>query len=209
MLLEFNNSGLVDPTTRNNIETYGDARLTSTRSKFEKTSINLDGTGDYLVIQPYHPSIALRAGVTLTVEAWIYPITVAPTTSSCVIGETVISGTQLNWLVGFAPTNFKPYIQWYDGATKTCTATNAITTNTWSHVAWVITAGVITMYINGVAETLTGTTTLTTPTQAALSYLSIGNDRGNLWIGNMNDLRVTMSARYTSNFTPPSKAIPR
>ena len=100
-------------------------------------------------------------------------------------------------------------LYWYDGAGKTATGSTTLALNTWYHLAFVVTAGVVKIYVNGVAETLTGTTTLTSP-NATSGNIVIGVDRANYYQGYISDLRAVRGiALYTSNFFPPtSPAIP-
>lgn len=94
--------------------------------------------------------------------------------------------------------------------TDTITANGATTFNTWNHFAIVRNGNLIKMYINGVAQTSTLTTSMSFPAQLA-GYMQIGN-AGGLYAGRISNFRIVKgTAVYTSNFTPstrPLKAIP-
>jgi hypothetical protein len=84
-----------------------------------------------------------------------------------------------------------------------------VANNVWTHIAVSVAAGAVKLFINGVLQTSTVTTTLTTAT-SPLGYLTIGqwNNQSN-YTGYIDDLRVTRGlARYTSTFTPPTTNLP-
>ena len=170
-------------------------------------SIGLNGTNQFLST-PATGSLANNAffgtGKTFTVEAWIYQTSTISTSGkfNIVLGDASGStGSNMCWNVGTDSTN-TPCIAWYDGSSKQATGSTPLTTNTWNHVAWVSTAGTVTIYVNGVSQSLTGTTTLTNSTQTA--GIVVGVDRNSYWGGRITNLRATTTAVYTGNFTPPT-----
>jgi|ERR1035437_1462709 hypothetical protein len=79
-----------------------------------------------------------------------------------------------------------------------------ILANVWSHIAWVFNAGNLTIYVNGVLETIIGATSGYNITNAGSLYISSYMGGGYNFTGGMDDLRITKGiARYQSNFTPP------
>jgi len=110
------------------------------------------------------------------------------------------------WNVGMNDAK-KPAISWYDGGSKSASVSTALTLNVWTHVAWVVSAGSVSIYVNGVSQALTGTTTLTNASQTL--KIEIGVDRSRTWAGYLSNLRaVKGTALYTSNFTPPTTDLP-
>jgi hypothetical protein len=170
-------------------------------------SAYFDGTGDYLRYN--NTSIMSFSGTSnFTVECWIYQTAYTSTSGymNTIIGDlTPTDATALYWCIGMNASN-QPGIRWYDGTLKTADSGTALLLNIWNHVAWVVTSGVVTIYINGVKATLSGTTTLTTPS-SALGYYITGADRGTYVTGYMSDLRIIKSAIYTSSFIPPAQTI--
>ena len=84
--------------------------------------------------------------------------------------------------------------------------TTSLSTGTWYHFAYVRNSGTITFYINGTSSgTATAYSLSTIPTT-----WSIGAQIGASFLnGYLDDLRITKGyARYTSNFTPPTTALP-
>ena len=49
LLLNFTNAGILDNTGRNDLETVGNAQISTSVKKFGTGSLAFDGTGDYLV----------------------------------------------------------------------------------------------------------------------------------------------------------------
>jgi len=85
---------------------------------------------------------------------------------------------------------------------------NVITTNTWNHFAFVRNDNLFTLYVNGVAQTQTLTSSIDLPAQ--LAFMQIGNAGGN-YFGRVTNFRIVKgTAVYTANFIPttqPLKAI--
>ncbi len=92
----------------------------------------------------------------------------------------------------------------------TMSSSSAIPAFTWGHVAIVNNAGTITIYINGIGGTpLTPTNigslggiTLTGP-----GPLHIGAHWGGSYSGYLDELRISSTAVYTTNFTPPTSPL--
>jgi len=209
-LCNFTNAGIFDSAMMNDLETVGNAQVSTSIVKYGTGSMAFDGSGDYL--QTNNTKILTFNGTnTFTVEAWIYQTAYVSTSGymNNVIGDlTPTSAVALYWSIGMNASN-QPGVRWYDGSVKTADASTALTLNQWNHVAWVVTAGVLKIFINGVQATLTGTTTLTTPS-TTVGYLIVGADRGYYMTAYIDDLRITKGvARYISNFTPPPARMPQ
>jgi hypothetical protein len=80
--------------------------------------------------------------------------------------------------------------------------------NTWSHVAIVRNGNVFALYINGTASGTPITTSAAMPSASAYLYVGQGDNTGGGMIGNIDDVRMTNAARYTTNFTPPAVELP-
>ena len=151
----------------------------------------------------------LTSASTFTVEAWVYQLTRHSGGGAAlgyVFGSMNISGGQADWTIG-PNSDGKLTVFWYNSGNNICNSTNTIPLNTWTHIAVSISAGAISMYINGVKETLTGTTTATTTSGSPLGYLASGGYAygGSTWQGfngYISNLRVVKSALYSETFTP-------
>ena len=165
-----------------------------------------DGTGDFLstpAAGAFFGGTFFATGKTFTVEAWLYQNTFQTAAGyfNIVLGDASgASGTNMNWSCGTDIAN-KPVIAWYDGTSKQALAANALSLNTWNHVAWIVTAGVTTIYVNGINQTLSGTTTITNPNSS--TGIVIGVDRQRYYTGFISNLRaISDTASYSSGFTP-------
>jgi hypothetical protein len=107
--------------------------------------------------------------------------------------------------LGFGPNASRQLVlRWFDGASKTATGGTALALNTWYHIALVSNANALAMYVNGVAETLSGTTTLTNRNSTTNTFsLFLNSSSSNYQFrGYASNIRVCTSAVYTGAFTP-------
>jgi len=216
LLLNYTNAGIYDATSKNDLETVGNAQISTTQSKFGGSSIYFDGTGDYCNTGP---TVNLEFGSgDFTIEMWIYP---AVTSRMAIYHGS--SGT--DWSIGI-DYNSQKFNIWASSNGTTWNLINAdpggngigtttISTNTWTHVAFVRSGTTWQTYINGTRDiNLTGISG--SIVNRATSAKSIGkwwfsNGVGNpgVWNGYMQDVRITKGvARYTANFTAPTAAFP-
>lgn len=144
--------------------------------------------------------ITFGANANFTVEGWVNMSSFTGSGYYYLMFGSCDQSSLLYWSCGIEPSG-KATVQWYDGNSKVATSSTSLILNTWYHIAYVATAGVVKIYINGVSDTLTGTTTLTNPTGNA-SYTT-GAERGNhSGSGYFSNIRLTASALYSANFIP-------
>jgi len=142
---------------------------------------------------------------TFTAECWIY-MTEAPVSGDgipALIGLDATYNTSI--YLGFGPNASRQLVlRWFDGASKTATGGTALALNTWYHIAVVSNANALAMYVNGVAETLSGTTTLTNRNSTTNTFsLFLNASASNYQFrGYASNIRVCTSAVYTGAFTP-------
>ena len=121
-----------------------------------------DGSGDYLS----NTSTALITNLvsTFTVETWVYLTANPPSNANNISALCSLDGqpTGPTNYMSFGPKDDrKLYLFWFDGAVKSATGTTVLSLNTWYHIACVVNSNSIQFYVNGVADTMGGTTTLT------------------------------------------------
>ncbi len=166
-------------------------------------SAYFDGAGDYLTA----PSTSGQLGAgDFTVEAWIYPISRATTFPTIFNNYSSYGAGSLGIFAGHNSGNTSKYQVSINGAAfPVIQSTDSIIYNQWTHIAVVRSSGVITLYINGVAN---GTyTTSATLNGAGSSWIgTAGDDTANgIFNGYISGLRVVSgSAVYTTAFTPPT-----
>jgi len=156
---------------------------------------------------------------TFTIEAWIY-MTANPTTYNPAAGKYVpplIGDMQTNAITAgwtFGPLNTGTGncvgFYWYT-TTYNCifgTTTN-MSLNTWYHIAMSVSSNAVSLYVNGVQQTLAGGSTLTSRGSGqTINGWALGTYNTNLsqYFGQVSNLRfVNGTAVYAgASFTPPS-----
>jgi hypothetical protein len=193
LLLSMTNAGIIDNAEMNNLETVGNAQISTAQSKFGSGSIFLDGTGDG-VYAPSSQNFALPGD--FTIEFWLYQTATSgegtavynPTTN----GFNIFMSISGNW--GIARSNVA--IDNNFGTTPSF--------NTWNHIAISRNTGTIRAFVNG-NQVFSGAN----PTSYVAGPLQIGISGFGSITGYIDDLRITKGyARYTANFTPPSQPLP-
>jgi hypothetical protein len=203
-LANMTNAGIYDSAMMNNLETVGNAQISTSVKKYGTGSMAFDGNGDYLTT-PTIPALNLGASPTWTIEFWGY--VGASFGTYCPIS--MVQDTTNRWdiEVSAGSTNLL-----FNNTTATSFTNPAtISTNTWFHMAFVRDGTTVKMYLNGVASATTSTSNLSSVSTSTLTYIGRNNFSGyNFdWNGYIDDLRITRGlARYTANFTPPTAALP-
>lgn len=202
LLLNGTNAGIYDASSKNNLETVGNAQVTTAVKKYGSGSMSFDGTGDWLLV-PNNPDINLGTG-DFTFECWVYLTNTGVSTS--LIGK----GTSTTgWGIYFnaLPTLF---IFNYGGSIAYSSNYN-LNQRQWYHLA-VTRSGSGTnnfkMFIDGfLIYEATITTDLSTTNSMYVGANRVG---GAPFFGYIDDLRITKGvARYTKTFIPPATSFPR
>ena len=200
LLTNFTNAGIYDATSKNDLETVGNAQISTTQSKFGGSSMYFDGTGDYLSAKN-NPALQLGSG-DFTVEFWLYANS-SSANHGLVASDQTGSGY---WAILIASNTI--YWQNVNGSSNLFSTSYSSYYNQWVHVAFVRYSGTTKLYLNGAY--IAGAADSSNYNGAAGAY-DVGRDvdNGAYLTGYINDLRVTKGiARYTSNFTPPTTAFP-
>ena len=211
LLINYTNAGITDATAKNDLETVGNAQISTTQSKFGGSSMYFDGTGDWLIAKDNN-LLNLGTG-DFTVEFWVLRTTSWNATAQSLIskggynfsganvaGWSLVwtSGNSLTFSIGSSGTDYN-----FAGSSTTFTA------NVWSHVAITRSGSSLKCFVDG---TQLDTTKTTTNDGSTSSYgLLIGSTFNNVnpLTGYIDDLRITKGyARYTANFTAPTAAFP-
>jgi hypothetical protein len=208
LLLNYTNAGILDNAMMNDLETVGNAQISTSVKKYGTGSLAFDGTGDYL-FGSANQNVALGTG-DFTVEAWLYVTTFSTTTGFQAIFSNRNS-TSAQASFDFGIRNSDKYLYFYNRNTDSSTfSTSGLSgINTWIHVAIVRVGTTVTFYING---TSAGTVSVSTNSFGSSNVAYIGtnfNATPDIYNGNIDDLRITKGvARYTANFTAPTAAFP-
>jgi len=199
LLLNATNAGIYDATALNDMETVGNAQVSTTQYKWGASSMSFDGTGDWLLF-PDNVNITLNQAV-FTIEGWIYLSAVG--SARGIVGKG--TGTT-GWLLSINSSNQVVFTD----TTTAITSTGTLSVSTWYHIAVVrSTTGTnqTKIYINGTND---GTgTSATNFSQTNSLYVGADRTGGSAFNGYIEDLRITKGvARYTANFTAPTAAFP-
>lgn len=198
LLTNFTNAGIIDNAMMNDLETVGNAQISTTQSKFGGSSMYFDGTGDWLLV-PSSQNFNMGTG-DWTVECWAYA---SANTARGLFQITTghLNATATGIGIGVSTNSGNPW-RVYHGTTATDTGTN-IVTSTWIHVAFVRSGSSVKLYLDGTSVyTATDSSNL-----SSYTFLTIGAwyDSNYPWNGYIDDLRITKGvARYTANFTAPT-----
>ena len=206
LLLNFTNAAITDGTMKNNLETVGNAQVSTSIVKYGAGSMAFDGTGDYLTSNAATTNLYAFGTGDFTIEMWVYFNGVA--SIQCVYDSRPTS-TQGAYVLIYL--NSDGTLRYFVSSADRITS-SALSASTWYHVAVSRINGSTRLFINGTQAGSTYTD--------STSYL---NASGRPWVGinafttntqglngYIDDLRITKGiARYTANFTPPQVALPR
>jgi hypothetical protein len=209
LLLNFTNAGILDNAMMNDLETVGNAQISTSVKKYGTGSMYFDGTGDGLVV-PDNVLADFGSG-SFTIEFWLYLNSVsgeqfiyAQTTDSNPYTSPVriqLNGSQMQAFFSTSQGSWATQLQ----------AGSANSTATWYHFAIVRNGTSVVIYRNGTSYdsgTLSGTLYNSTE-PVRIGYTIIGGSSYASVNGYIDDLRITKGvARYTTTFTPPTAAFP-
>ena len=202
LLLNFTNAGITDATAKNDLETVGNAQISTTQSKWGGSSIYVDGTGDYLA-GATRSSVYFNLTGDFTIETWAYFTTVA-TGFAGIVSWTDSSGFNGWELINNAGTVYFRFLTGSAGVGQV-TASSAISANQWYYISVIRSGSTITLYINGSSV---GSTTYSGSQTSESSFLKVGADRvgTSLMTGYLQDMRISKYVRPT---TVPTAPFPR
>jgi hypothetical protein len=202
LLMSNTNSAILDQSMMNDLETVGNAQISTSVVKYGTASMKFDGDTDYVGF-PKNETVNLGAG-DFTIEFWAY---------------WNAFGSDKKYVISV--TNSTNYWQFlHDSTTGVAFIVNSgqifsqgsnsgWSTGTWYHVALVRNGSTMTAYRNGVsvASGSIGSSALTN-----YNSFCIGGSAGfptTTMDGYIDEFRLTRGvARYTTTFTPPTAAFP-
>lgn len=204
LLLNMTNGAIYDNAEMNDLETVGNAQISTSVKKYGTGSLAFDGTGDYLQLLD-NPNLAFGSG-NFTIEFWVYANSLA--NNPAIIAKSVATGANTGWFVELASNTV--YFGYGTAGGSFATFTVSLTTSTWTHIACTRVGGTLNCFVNGVSPGAvsgfsTGAIDNTNPLFIAHGFGSSTYD----YNGYIDDLRITKGvARYTTTFTPPTAAFP-
>jgi hypothetical protein len=199
LLYNFTNAGILDNAQMNDLETVGNAQISTSVKKYGTGSMYFDGTGDalYSNAQPN----AFNTG-DFTLEFWIYFNAVNNSTTKFVYDMRNSGATSASFL---AQETDNSWTFWNGAGTQISTGFTGSTfaATTWTHVAICRSSGTTKFFVNG-----TQTNSVADTSSYANSTIVVGSryNYANGLNAYIDDLRITKYARYTASFTAPTAA---
>jgi len=195
LLTNFTNGAIFDNAMINDLQTGGNAQISTSVVKFGTGSMYFDGTGDFLRF-PKLGTLDFGTG-NFTIEMWVNP-----SANQASYAQLLNKGPTEIFNFNFLPSTTT--LSFYAGGFL-ITASSSLTIGAWTHVALVRNNGTLTLYQGGVSVGSAAYTTNVTD-----DYGHIGCSVGEsdyFYNGYLDDIRITKGfARYTANFTPPTAA---
>jgi hypothetical protein len=204
LLLNFTNAGIFDSTAKNDLETAGNAQVSTTVAKWGTTSMYFDGTGDYMNGAAFSNPLRAFGTGDFTIEGWFYT---SSNKTQIIVDTGTTSGSATGMQVALNSSGY-PYFFIFNSTA--ITSSIVVSLGTWTHVAWVRSNGVAAVYVNGVSGVSTANTSNITDTGLTIGTPNDYRDGTSTYHynGYIDDLRITKYARYTADFTPPTAAFP-
>ena len=206
LLLSATNAGILDNAEMNNLETVGNAQISTSVKKYGSGSMYFDGVSPYSYLKGnanLSQGVAFGTG-DFTVECWVYLTTTA---SDSVIIDTRPGANTANYFLFYLWTNGgaqQPTIAWYSPTNYKLSTGGSVSANTWTHIAVTRSSGNIRSFKDGILQqTAADTITYANP-GAPYPYIGAAYGVGvDSFKGYVDGLRITKgNARYTANFTP-------
>ena len=194
LLLNFTNAGITDATAKNDLETVGNAQISTTQSKFGGSSMAFDGTGDWLTVIN-NPNLQMGSG-DFTIEGWFY------LSATSVAYGIVSKGTSTTgWSVNITSGNKLQFSYTSSNLTGATTLSSA----TWYYFA-VVRSGTATgnlkVYLNGSADATSAGAVTDNFNQTNIMYIGADRVGGSALNGYIDDLRITKGFARTITASP-------
>jgi hypothetical protein len=206
LLTNFTNAGIFDAAAKNDLETVGNAQVSTTQAKFGTTSMYFDGTGDYLTL-PVSKSFEFGSA-NWTIEFWLYVPSLPSTRKELLYLNANSSGYAAVAL--HICTNNKLGLSFSESggswkADDTTGVGSALTAATWQYVAVTRSGQNIQIYLDGTAQGAAYTTTAATTslmTTYTLNQIATYNTSSFQLNGYMDELRITIGQARTVTSVP-------
>jgi len=198
LLTNFTNGAIFDNAMMNDLETVGNAQISTSVVKYGTGSLAFDGTGDNL-IAPSSPNLSFGTG-DFTIEGWVYLNSVSGFQTLVSIRISGSDATTGHYSLAFRNAALEFYAS---GGVVTSGGTASI--STWTHFACTRSSGSVRLFLNGTQ--VGSTASFTTSIPEKIVAIASNNGGSEYLNGYIDDLRITKGyARYTANFTPPTAA---
>ena len=203
-LLTCTNKNNIWDASGNNLTIYGDATASTTETKYSLSSVDLDGTGDYISLDK---TVGHFGSADFTIEGWWYFNTVSvgyqPLMS---LGE---GADSRGWVIITETDNELALYMSNGSAWSYNIISTTVPSLGWQHIAVVRSGSTLTFYLNGtsIGTASIGSNSTHTTTSGALyiGHYPFFPGGALSFNGYIEGVRITKGlARYTADFTPPT-----
>ena len=204
-LESYTNAGILDLAMQNDLQTVGNAQVSTSVKKYGTGSLSFNGSGSYLQA-PSNP--IYNFGGDYTIEAWVYFNSTITSAQTIVSNYTGSAGAASGFALYPKSVSGTLAFRYFINNGEQIVGTTAPTTGTWYHIAVCRSGSSTKMFVNGTQE---GSTYTNSSSYTSTATLKAGSTDGasEFLNGYIDDLRITNGlARYTANFTPPTSALP-
>jgi len=199
LLLNMANGQAIDSAAQNNLTLHGNAKLSTGQAKFGDTSLYINGSDTAAQVKPSN----FRFGKgDFTIEFWYDGTTVE---DAPLLDMRLSANNEARVSIFF--TNNSGNVGYFATNGTRITSNTTVATNTWTHIALVRSSAVTRFYFNGTQDNQTYSDTvdlLSSPLTIGLKFNLDSNNN----VGYYDDVRISSMARYTANFTAPTKPFP-
>jgi len=191
--------GFADVANNHAITVVGSPTISTAQSKFGAGSLRVS-SGNYLRINSTS-TLDMSGKKPFTFECWVYLTS----------GHSSVSGIlSMRSSGAYCPLVVKESITFIGNGSLSdwsfLSSYGVVGRNTWSHIALVFDGTNVRLYVNG-NGTFDNPTVSNKPHPSwpvGDRFLNVGYDHDGVTDGYINDLRISDSAVYTDNFTPPT-----
>jgi hypothetical protein len=198
------NAAIFDNSMKNDLETAGNAQISTSVKKFGTGSMAFDGSGDYLDVVT-NSVMAFGTG-DFTIEGWFYTNTTSGDRNLVDFRPSGTNGAYPNIFIAGGG-----YLSYNANGSVPISGGTAISTGTWYHFALARSGTSTKLFLNGTQQGSTysdSTNYVVGDQRPRIATGGYGAGIAN-FDGYIDDLRITKGvARYTANFTPPTAAFP-
>jgi hypothetical protein len=200
LLTKSTNAGIFDSAAKNDLETRGNAQVSTTQAKWGTTSMYFAADGDFLTT-PHSPNLVFGTG-DFTFECQLY------WTGGANENNLIMNNANGGFNVKLSATTAANWGLDNAYVAQVADFGTAPTKNVWHHLAVTRASGTLYAFIDG-TQVFSGANS-TNFTNTATWYIASNGFSSTFRItGYIDDLRITKGyARYTASFTPPAAAFP-
>jgi hypothetical protein len=200
LLLNMADGQAIDSAAQNNLTLVGNAKISTSVKKFGATSLFLDGgTSECFARYPQ------QGGGTgdFTIEFWIYGIFNNDQVKTIFDGRS--SGDTSHFMLAQEADNTWLVFDSAGGTAASGWDANTFSNNTWTHVAISRASGTTKYFIDGTQTASVSDTSNWVAGDFTIGGRYTSSSTNISHNGYIDDFRVSMMARYTSNFTPATE----